>query len=205
MTIEVISPQTAVPCLSLAAEVFASGSTLHKAAGIDSDSYRALLRDSFLYNIDQGLSVMARDDKGEVLGCVVACDLLDQGPSAPDPRLAPMQAMLHTLEQEYVELQHPKPGDALLIDMAFVRPDQAGTGVYKDLRHAAHDLARTKGFSCVIGLLSSAATQHVVANRLGHRVLARMAFTDFRFEGGAPFASITDPSEIWLTEGRLKA
>ena len=200
--IDVIDAASAPDCLDLAAQVFAAGSTLHRALGIKSPEYKDLLRDSFLHNIQQGLSVTARDKTG-VLGCVIACDLLDQGSGPSDPRLAPMQDLLHELEEKYIEVQSPKRGDAVLIDMAFVRPDEAGTGLYKRLRAASQDRARTKGYTHVIGLLSSAATQHVVATCLGHRVLARIAFANFRCGDTFPFAAITNPPEIWLTEGQL--
>lgn len=202
MTIGVIDQAAAPACLDLAARVFAAGSTLHRACGIEAPEYKDLLRDGFLHNVAQGLSVMARDKTG-VLGCVVACDLLDQGSGPTDPRLVPLQVLLHELEKKYIELQSPTPGQTILIDMAFVRPDQTGRGLYQRLRAATHGLAKSRGYRRVIGLLSSAATQHVVVTRLGHRVMARVAFAGFDHDGTCPFAKITDPQEIWLTEGRL--
>ena len=202
-TIEPLTPAMAEPCLAVAAAVFAEGSTLHKALGIDVPAYRAALREGFAHMVAQGLSVVAMAPDGRVLGCVVMCDILDQGPAADDPRLRPMQALMHDLEEEYIALRAPAPGQSALVDMAFVRPDAAGGGLYTRLRKAAHSRAREAGFAHVVGILSSAATQKVVVTKFDQSVLARHSFAGFEFEGGTPFASIEDPSEIWLTEGNL--
>ena len=182
---------------------FAAGSTLHRALRIDAAAYRTALQAGFLHMVAQGLSVVALDEEGAVLGAVVMCDILDQGPAAGDPGLRPMQALLHGLEEAYFDLRRPGPGQSALVDMAFVRSDAAGGGVYTRLRKAAQELARERGFSHVVGVLSSAATQAVVVAKFDQSVLVRQRFDAFQFEGGTPFAGIEEPPEIWLTEGHL--
>ena len=57
--IDPLTTAFADPCLTLAAELFAAGSTLHIVSGLDAPGYRADLKSSFLHKVDQGLSVVA--------------------------------------------------------------------------------------------------------------------------------------------------
>ena len=109
-----------------------------------------------------------------------------------------------TLAAEYAQARGvPEPGQVVLVDMAAVSPAGRGQGVYLRMRQAAQALAREKGFSCVVGELSSAVTQHVVRDVLGHAVVAEVRFADFVWRGQRPFAGITAPESIVLTEGLL--
>lgn len=192
------------PSFDLAAQVFCKSSTLHKLADISVPEYKDCLKQGFLDNVSQGLSAVAvtRHSK-DLLGCVIACDFLDQGETKPNPKLAAMQNLFLRLEQDYIKKKAPKPGQSVLVDMALVDPDHLGLGVYQKLRDHIHEIARDKGFEFVVGELSSAATQNVVVNKMGHKILSRIAFDQFEFEGRKPFQSIREPKEIWLTEGAL--
>ena len=79
----------------------------------------------------------------------------------------------------------------------------AGQGVYQKLRNAAQNNAKELGYRFVVGELSSASTQHVVLNKLGHSKVAEVLFSSFEFAGSRPFASINEPESIVLAEGML--
>lgn len=192
------------PSFDLAAQVFCTGSTLHQLAEISEAEYKDCLRQGFLDNVRQGLSAVAVINGGkDVIGCVVACDFLDQGATKSNPKLAAMQSLFARLEQDYIAVRAPKPGQSVLVDMALVHPDHLGAGIYQKLRDHVHQTARNNGYEFVVGELSSATTQNVVSNKMGHEVLSRISFNQFEFEGTKPFQSIQSPKEIWLTEGVL--
>ncbi len=189
---------------ALAAEVFVESSTLHRALGIGLEEYRNYLRQSFAEMLAEDLSVAAVDEKsGRLSGCLIATDFAGQFTAQREPsgRFAPLAALTAALCDQYGPA--PNPGQAMLVDMGAVLPGYAGHGVYKQLRKAVEVRARNRGFQTIIGELSSAATQHVILNRLGHRKVAEISFASFEHDGGFPFAAITEPASIVLAEGVL--
>lgn len=199
---EPLQPAEADSCLAMAARLFAKKSTLHRASSVREDVYRCALRSGFMHMVKQDLSVAAYQGD-QIVGAVIACDLLDQGPSANAPELQAMQALMHQMEDRYLALRNPTKCASVLVDMAFVTPEATGGGIYTALRYAAQERAAKRGFQHVVGLLSSAATQRVVVGKMGHEVLFRERFDTFMFNGTMPLAAITDPEEILLTEGSL--
>lgn len=206
----VVKPLTAAraeAAFALATEVFVAGSTVHRALGVGLEAYRAHLRPSFDAMAGEGLSVVAvESDTSAVVGCLVATDFARQFDAghAPDGPLAPLAALTAALAGAYARVRGvPAPGQVVLVDMAAVAPTGRGQGVYLRMRQAAQALAREKGYSRVVGELSSAATQHVVRDVLGHSVVAEVRFADFLWRGERPFAGIVAPKSIVLTEGLL--
>ena len=191
---------------ALATSVFIEGSTLHKALGITLSEYRAYLRPSFDAMVSKNLSVAAIDrSSNEVLGCMIATDLHGQinAPETQDPKFAPLTALTQDLCREYVELFPPKPGETVLVDMAAVSPSTRGGGLYKRMRAKTHQIAKSRGFTFVVGELSSSATQHVILNHFRHQVISEIRFTEFEVNGTFPFAGITTPPSIVLARGTL--
>jgi GNAT superfamily N-acetyltransferase len=188
---------------------FVSRSQPHRALAIELDEYRDHLWPGFLFMVDQGHSFVAVDTHDEVIGCLVACDYCVASPPVPTNagsvrhKMAPLLALLATLDRHYREQREPVVGQTLLVDMAVVSPQAAGGGVYRHLREAAHDHARRCGFTRVVGELSSAATQHVCVNIFRHQVKARISFASFVYQGTRPFAALTDPPDVVLVEGEL--
>ncbi len=190
---------------ALVTQVFVSGSTLHRALGIELDAYRAYLRPSFEAMVQESLSVVAEASDGTLQGCMIAVDF--HGPAheaaQPQPPFAPVSALTSALCAEYLRARTFDPGEVLLVDMAAVPPASAGGGIYQEMRTHVHRLARERGFRSVVGELSSAATQHVVLNRLGHAKVVEIAFDAFRHGDGYPFRMIAQPRSIVLAEGAL--
>ena len=154
----------------------------------------------------EGLSLVAYNQQSEqVFGCLIACDFCEHGSKTkPIPhRFKPISALLLLLENNYQQIRQFKEGQCMLVDLVVVDPAARGSGIYYKLREAAHSMAKSKGFEFVIGELSSAATQHVCVNKLGHTVMAEIEFSRFRFEDNYPFAKINIPPGILLVEHQL--
>ena len=192
--------------LDLATETFVGGSSLHRARGITLDEYRAHLAPFFARMIAEALSVIAIDPDTDVLGgCMIVTDYhtrLDET-AAVNPRFAAHGAMTADLFRQYARHQPIEPGRIILVDMAAVPPQNAGAGLYQSMRAAVHDIARANGLRRVVGELSSAATQHVVPNRLGHKKRAEVTFAAFKHDNEFPYRSIQAPSSYILAEGEL--
>ena len=192
--------------LSLACQVFANGSVLHKALDISIEEYREYMRVPFELMLEQNLSLVAVEaDTNMILGCLVACDYTFQVPNKTEvpAKLKPLAALLEELDRSYRKQRPMILGQSMFVDMAVVSPDATGRGIYRGLRETAHRIGRDVGFKRVIGKLSSAATQHVCVSRFGHRVCAEIEYASFLYRGQKPFAKICDPVSIQLVEGEL--
>ena len=192
---------------AMATSAFAKQSTIHAALGISVDDYAAYLRPSFRSMIDEGLSLKAvNKETGAVLGAIIATDLMEcLSPSPPtDPRFAPISALTQRLLKFHIGDTQPQTGSIALVDMGFTAPEARGHGIYTKLRVAVHDHLKELGYNRVLGELSSVATQHVVLDKFGHRAISEITFKDFEYGGETPFAAITEPSSIILSEGILE-
>ncbi|MEM7075195.1 MAG: hypothetical protein AAF484_08920 [Pseudomonadota bacterium] len=188
----------------LVTRVFVDGSTLHRALRIDLDLYRSYLRPSFDAMVAEGLSVMVVEPVSQrILGCLIVTAFAPPVGGA-NHRFAPLAALTSELVARYRQKRQLRPGEAALVDMGAVAPEVSGGGLYKAMRDRAHHTARKRGFRFVLGELSSAATQHVVLGRMGHRAMAKVAFAEFEYQGARPFASIKTPESLILSEGDLR-
>ncbi|CUH69331.1 hypothetical protein TL5118_03290 [Thalassovita autumnalis] len=204
--IQPLGADLAPAAFDLATSVFVASSTLHQALGITLEAYRTYLQDGFQQMVQEGLSVVAQHQKtGEVLGCLIVTDFhAHLYPTPPqDAAFAPLAALTAALAAKYRTQRSIDPGHVILVDMGAVSPAARGLGLYKSMRQAAHQRAKTRGFTHVVGELSSATTQAYVLGQLGHQTIAEVPFQSFEHNGTHPFAKITDPQCLVLAEGRL--
>ena len=204
-TVRKMFTEQAEEAFDLATQVFVRASTLHRACGIELAEYRRYLRPQFDHMIAQGLSLAAVDDATQRLaGCLIATDFAAQELDAPmDGKFSPIAALAAALASRYRQFRRFAKGEVMLVDMAAVSDASEGQGVYQALRAEAQVLARARGFQFVVGELSSAATQHVVLNRLHHVKRAEIDFASFQWRGDYPFRAIAEPPSVILSEGRL--
>ncbi|WP_170476497.1 hypothetical protein [Ruegeria arenilitoris] len=190
----------------LATRVFVASSTLHRALGIELNEYQDYLRRPFEKMVEEGLSVAATDLRSnKLVGCLIVTDFTSLPTKNPAlaQRFAPMLALTAELCRRYELKRKVSVGDAALVDMGAVSAEAIGQGIYQQMRNAAHEVARNKGYKIALGELSSAATQRVVLNKLMHSKMAEIQFADFQFSGEYPFSAIKEPPSIILSEGAL--
>lgn len=193
--------------LQLVANEFSAGSPLHRAMGITQQEYLEYLSDGWNNYAFGGpvksLGAFCKSSQ-QLIGCLIAShfpvsfDNLDTLPQ----KHKPIAALLQELENEY--LKHNYCIDrSLLVDLAVVRHDHRGSGIYQQLRAALHNNAASSGYKTVFGELSSSSTQYVCANKSAHQVVAEINYKDFNYGGRAPFATIEDPHSIQLVSVSL--
>lgn len=190
---------------------FLAGSVLHRALDISLPEYSHYMAEPICALLQQENSFVAIDEADQtVAGCILAGDFRptetdQQVHDKPVPEFArPINALLNSLEQQY-ESQRPLNSTqaTLLVDIAVVAPRARGQGLYTRLREAVHKRALQRGYTSVVGELSSVATQHLCVEKLGHRVICEIPYRSFEFDGQYPFASIKEPASIQLVEGAL--
>lgn len=203
-SIEPLSRDLLDPAFDLATKVFAEDSTLHHALCINLSDYRDYLRAPFEAMVNEGLSLVAVDGAENVLGVMIATDFCGTGTSSEAPApFAALTAITSALCRDYLAQNPRDPGDAILVDIGAVSPAARGLGIYKAMRNETHRLAKSKGYRFAMGELSSAATQRVVLDMMGHRKVGEILFETFEWNGVRPFKAIQDPPRLILSEGTL--
>lgn len=144
----------------------------------------------------EGLSLLARDPiTQEVMGCLVAEDFVispPEGIETVSERFWPIFALLGGLDETYKETRPVAPGELYHIFMVGVERAFAGSGVIHKLNLAAERLAQSKGYKGAIGEATGPISYGIYTKRQLFKEVNAIAYRDFRFEGKAVFASITD-------------
>lgn len=188
---------------------FVSSSVLHTTLNISLDNYIDYMSGPIHSLIAEGMSFIAIDKStGEITGCILAGEFSTAGsnnvPSQKSPEFAnQINALLGSLSNCYREKRVIKSGSTVLVDIAVVSSQMRGQGIYTALRERVHGWARAHNYTHVIGELSSALTQYVCIEKLGHKVICEIPYKSFEYNGNYPFASIEEPKSIQLVEGIL--
>lgn len=188
--------------LSLVSKEFSAGSPLHRAMNITQQEYFDYLTDNWSSYAFEGpvKPLAAFSNSGEeLLGCIIASHFPGryQFIETLPKKHQPIAALLQALEQQYLQ-NNTYSGGGLLADLAVVKKDHHDLGIYQQLRAALQKSSAAAGYSTVFGELSSAATQHVCINKLGHEVIAEINYSEFRYSDEMPFACIKEPHSIQL-------
>ena len=202
--ISTLDGQLAEEAFDLASSNFANQSVLHVALNTDLEEYRAYLRPTFFDDVKDDFSLVAKDTKNdELLGVLIARDLLKNPPISYLPfqrKYVSISKLFKMLETKYLQQRRIFIGDALLVDMAAVSPPHTSRGIYQMLRKEISRRAKLCGYKYVIGELTSAASQKVVLEKMGHRNCAQINLSTFSDDNGRPFETIVDPETIVLAE-----
>jgi hypothetical protein len=203
--------------LQFACREFVTESPVHRVVGVAYDEYLSYLRAPFMTMAAEGLSFVAVDtESAELAGCVLAGDFCpetnaplseelqyDEPHDEVPESMRAIKALLNELERPYKQSVSNSSDEILIVDIAAVNRAARGQGLYRRLRLSAQGAAKERGFSRVVGELSSAATQRFCVEKLGHKIINEVAYKTFRFNDTLPFASIEHPSTLQLVEGVL--
>jgi hypothetical protein len=152
-----------------------------------------------------GLSGVAVDgESGELVGCLIAHDLVyppADGIETVAKRMAPILALLDTLEEQFRRGRAISPGTHLHVLMVASRlPNR---GISTTLYRVLQPRARTLGFQKLVVEPTGIVSQHVLLKKLGQQIAAEIPYASFVFEGEHVFETIAAPPSCLLTVGDL--
>jgi hypothetical protein len=192
----------AIPCLCTE---FSAREPMTRALALSVADLEPLVTLVCQQAVCDGLSIAAVEAASHVLvGCLIAHDFatpLAEGLEAMVGRLAPILALLDTLEARFLEGRTLVPRTYLHVFMAVSRVPQRG--IYTTLRHEVQRQAKALGFQWVVGEPTGPISQHVLVQKFGHQVAAEVPYADFEFQGVRVFQAITTPRACLLTVGAL--
>lgn len=155
--------------------------------------------------VDDGLTVVARNPFGELVGVVLTDDF-----DAPSPvdlqliskRFLPIFAMLDTLDAQYRRGRTIVQGEHLHLFMLTVDARFAGQGIAQRLVETCIDNGRKKGYRHALTEATGVISQRVF-RKLGFEERYRVSYRDYSYRGEAVFASIVGHDGAALMERML--
>jgi GNAT superfamily N-acetyltransferase len=194
----------AAACL---AKQFAEAEAMGRALGLSPADMTPFVERICAAAVAEGLSGVAIEQStGRLVGCMIARDFAAELPEETlnaSPRLAPIMALLETLETDFKSTHTVRPGEYLHAFMLAVYPDAEGKGIGTTLGREVHNFGRRRGFTKVIGEPTSRISQHITLAKLGMRIVGAVEYSSFLFHNTRPFLHLEAPPSCLLVVGGL--
>lgn len=171
--------------------VFSEFDLLGVAIGLTAEEIQASVLVFGPKAIAEGLTVIARDHSGRLVGAMFSDDF---GTPPPDlrnlpERLAPVGVLLDSLDEEYRRTQTIVVGSHAHLNMLAVLPSVSGRGIAQTLVRISLENAAKRGYRFAVTEANGPVSQHIF-RRFGFRERCTVSYKDFRFDGRPVFASI---------------
>jgi len=195
----------AIQCIS---DVFVKNEPMTQALGITISEFQHFARAAYPPLAEAGLSFVARDGKtGQVIGCRISEDLYqpEEPPPIPDlcPKFFPLFAALEELGRHFFEIREVTPRKYIHLFMIAVREEYGGRGVAPTMNRIFFKHVKDLGFTHAVTEPTGAISQHILVNKFGFKVLRKLSYQDFHFEGEPIFKDIQGHDGIMLLEKDL--
>jgi ribosomal protein S18 acetylase RimI-like enzyme len=154
----------------------------------------------------EGLTIVARDvDSHQLVGVVLTDDFaappgLD--PSSYSRKFLPIFALLESLDAQYRRGRSIDPGRYLHLFMLAVDARFAGQGISQQLVRECLSNGEAKGYTHAVTEATGVVSQHVF-RKAGFVERCRRSYQEYRYEGGAVFASIREHEATILMDRGL--
>ena len=139
-----------------------------------------------------GLTIVARDDSGQLAGVMLTDDFAFPPELAPgqfSEKFLPILAMLGSLDEQYRQGKSIAAGKYLHLFMLAVDDPYAGRGIATQLVTACLANGRQHGYARAVTEATGAVSQNVF-RKLGFAEQARVSYQVYRYEGRPVLASI---------------
>lgn len=189
----------------LIGEAFSHSDPLGVAAGMSADELAAFVRLFSPKAVAEGLTVIARDASGRLIGAMFSDDLATPPPDGLETlpaSFAPVGALLETLGNQYHHSQVIVPGSHAHLNMLAVLPSVAGRGIAQGLVRVCLENAAARGYRIAVTEANGRVSQHIF-RKLGFRECFKVSYSDFVFDGQRVFAPIVSHGGAILMEANL--
>lgn len=179
---------------ALLAEVFSTREPPAVAAGFAASKIAALATVFGAKSVRENLSVVARSSDGAMVGAVLAHDFANPPPDEIEPLVpvfAPLLAFLDQLEDTYAKTHDIAAGGFIHVFMIAVEGNWLGQGIADQLVQACMSNGASLGYRMAFTEATSKASRHLF-QKTGFQQRHFARYADFEFDGGRPFATISD-------------
>jgi GNAT superfamily N-acetyltransferase len=177
----------------LLGEVFSRGDPPNVAVGLTATEFEGLVQQFCPKAATERLTIVARQaGTGELVGALLAEDSASPPPGGMDrlsPKFGPIFDLLAQLNREYWGDRVVPLGESLHLFLLGVAESVSGRGVAQRLVTKCLEHGTQEGYRMAVTEATNRASQHVF-RKLGFVERAQCLYSEHRFAGRAPFASI---------------
>ncbi|MCX7602184.1 MAG: hypothetical protein N2Z75_09645 [Meiothermus sp.] len=140
----------------------------------------------------EGLTVVARDEAGDIVGAVLTEDFGTPPPPGMDAAptsFAPIGALFDTLDDQYRAAHRIVPGSHLHLFMVGVSERCEGAGIAQTMIKLCLANGAKRGYRMAVTEATGRASQHIF-RKLGFRELAMELYGEFLYEGQCVFKAV---------------
>ncbi len=195
----------AIECIS---DVFIKNEPMTRYLGITRKEFIHFASAAYPPLAEEGLSFVARDSQtGQIIGCRVSEDFCQAAEMPPipglSPKFLPLFAALEELGGQFFEMRDVVPGKYIHLFMVAVRDGFTGKGVAPNMNKIFFRHVKNRGFTHAVTEPTGAISQHILVNKFGFKILKKLSYKDFEYEGKKVFKGIQEHEGIMLLEKDL--
>lgn len=194
VTIEVLKPQHVAGATACIAATFAKGEPMSQLLGISLEEFTHFARLFIEKTAQEGLSVVAVNEQGKVIGVTVAEDYTTDPPAGLETiseKFNPIFALLEALGEQYTSRYDVAPGTHYHIFMCGVYQEYANQRLAQKLNLFAENIARERGYKATICEATGRISQFVCFHQLGMESVDEIDYHTFQLAGERVFSEIT--------------
>lgn len=175
---------------------FCHGEPLCKHLGISTDDFKPYALEVAEKAAADQLSVVSLNKEGQLIGCVIAEDIVNPAKTREYKMLRPIHQLLKTLSKPFIDKQYKK-NSIVHIWVSAVDEEQQGLGLSTILNNACVALALQHGFSYVLAEFTSTVNERHM-NRFPEYMKCELKFKDFLLDGKRPFATLDGIASAYI-------
>jgi ribosomal protein S18 acetylase RimI-like enzyme len=151
---------------------------------------------------DEGLGFIARDTlSNKIIGAALSADLayaVNAEPPEDDEDVNPVATLVSSLNS--LHFTNGELAENTYLNIKFIAADAnfKGKGVVMDLISACIEEGKARGFKYAQAEATGNVSQYIFMNKFGFEEKAIIKYSEFEFDGGTPFSSITEHEGIKL-------
>jgi histidine decarboxylase len=148
----------------------------------------------------EGMSRVAIDKHNKVIACAISEDIAD--PFIPHlahyPKLKPVLALIEELSTPFTQGKKFHKGKIAHVWIAVVEPSYRGHGLSTEIDMACIEGAARKGFDYAYAEFTNAISENVTHHFKMLKLMNRIQYKDFKFNGEKPFAGLEGCADSYL-------
>jgi len=179
---------------------FCDSEPITKHLHVNYDDYEPFATEVVEKAIKDGMSVVAVDDKDEVIACAIAEDIVDRFTPHLDhyPKLKPIFAILDELSKPFLNKDFKK-GKIAHVWIAIVDGKHRGEGLSTAIDSACADLAVKKGFDFAYAEFTNEISEKIVTHYKVQKCLNTIKYENFTMEkNNKPFDGLRGGAAAYL-------
>lgn len=150
--------------------------------------------------VQDGMSVVAVNEKGKVIACAIAEDITNPFQPHPEnyPKMKPILALLDELSKPFLQGKRFLKGKIAHVWIAIVDPDYRGHGLSTAIDIACGELVAHNGYDFAYAEFTNEVSEKITHHYAVHQLCNSIEYDNFKWEANCPFKGIKGQAAAYL-------